>query len=73
MFSGLYFRSMKTSFAIEKAGTAAALASILGITPGAVSQWGEEVPDGRVWQLKVLRPEWFREPSPELVDTREGA
>ena len=52
---------MKTSQAIEKAGTAAALASILEITPGAVSQWGAEVPKPRVWQLKVLRPEWFRE------------
>lgn len=51
---------MKTSQAIEKAGTAAALAALLDITPGAVSQWGEEVPEARVWQLRVIRPEWFK-------------
>lgn len=65
---------MKTSFAIEKAGTAAALASILGITPGAVSQWGEEVPDARVWQLRVLRPAWFVAGDVvELTETKVGA
>lgn len=46
--------------AIERAGGASALASLLGIKPAAVSQWGEKVPMGRVWQLKVLRPEWFK-------------
>ena len=55
---------MKTTFAIEKAGSAAALAKLLGITPGAVSQWGENVPEARVWQLQVLRPEWFSEQPP---------
>lgn len=54
--------SMKTSKAIEFAGGSSALASLLGITPGAVSQWGEDLPDRRIWQLKVLRPEWFKEP-----------
>ncbi len=53
---------MKTQKAIELAGGSSALASWLGITPGAVSQWGEELPDRRIWQLKVLRPEWFKEP-----------
>lgn len=52
---------MKTQIAIELAGGTTALADIVGITPGAVSQWGEDLPEGRVWQLKVLRPEWFRE------------
>lgn len=60
VFSTLYSRLMKTSLAIKLAGTAAALAQLLGITPGAVSQWGEDVPDQRVWQLRVLRPEWFK-------------
>lgn len=53
---------MKTQKAIELAGGSSALASLLGITPGAVSQWGEDLPDRRIWQLKVLRPEWFKEP-----------
>ncbi|MBT2322548.1 hypothetical protein J7E62_09340 [Variovorax paradoxus] len=50
---------MKTQFAIDKAGTAKALAAIFGITPGAISQWGEDVPELRVFQLRELRPEWF--------------
>jgi len=51
---------MKTQQAIEKAGSAADLARLLGITQSAVCQWGEDVPEHRVWQLKVLRPAWFR-------------
>ena len=61
---------MKTDEAIKLAGgKAASLAAILGITPAAVSQWDENVPDRRVWQLRVLRPEWFRQNSgvPELI------
>jgi len=50
---------MKTQDAIEKAGNAKALADLLEITPSAVSQWGDDLPAPRVWQLKVLRPEWF--------------
>jgi hypothetical protein len=53
---------MKTQQAIDHAGSAKALADLLGITPGAVSQWGDQVPEGRCWQLRVLKPEWF-EPS----------
>jgi hypothetical protein len=59
---------MKTKQAISLAGgTTKALADLLGITSGAISQWGEEVPESRVWQLRVLRPEWFEEPA-----SREG-
>ena len=50
---------MKTDNAITLAGTAKALADLLEITPSAVSQWGEDVPESRIWQLKVLKPEWF--------------
>ena len=45
--------------AIELAGSSAELARILGITRSAVGQWGDQVPMHRVWQLRVLRPEWF--------------
>jgi hypothetical protein len=45
--------------AIDKAGGVSALADLLKITPSAISQWGDEVPDARVWQLRVLKPEWF--------------
>ncbi|MDR6538846.1 Cro/CI family transcriptional regulator [Variovorax soli] len=63
---------MRTKTGIANAGSAAALAKILSITPGAISQWGEDMPDGRVWQLRVLRPEWFVETAPvETVDQQD--
>jgi DNA-binding transcriptional regulator YdaS (Cro superfamily) len=46
--------------AIKLAGSAKALAELLGITRAAVSQWGNNVPPARVWQLKALRPKWFK-------------
>ncbi len=52
---------MKTQQAIDLAKGSKNLADLLGVTPSAVSQWGENVPDKRVWQLKVLRPVWFRQ------------
>ena len=53
-------RAMKTQHAIELAGSAANLAKLLGITHGAICQWGEDIPQARVWQLKALRPAWFK-------------
>jgi DNA-binding transcriptional regulator YdaS (Cro superfamily) len=50
---------MDTKTAIEKAGTAVALARLLGISRQAITQWGEQVPQARLWQLKVLKPDWF--------------
>jgi len=50
---------MKTQTAIALAGSATALAELLGITPSAISQWGEDVPQARLWQLRVIRPKWF--------------
>lgn len=37
------------------------LAKVLGITQGAVAQWGEHdpIPMQRVWQLQALRPDLF--------------
>jgi hypothetical protein len=61
---------MKTQHAINLAGSTKALADLLGITSAAVSQWGEDVPDGRCWQLKVLRPDWFNSQAiPEVKPT----
>jgi DNA-binding transcriptional regulator YdaS (Cro superfamily) len=51
---------MDTQQAIEKAGSAMALAKLLGITRQAISQWGDKVPQARLWQLKALKPSWFR-------------
>jgi hypothetical protein len=53
---------MKTAKAVELAGGPKALADLLGITQSAVSQWGEDIPKPREWQLRVLKPEWFAAP-----------
>jgi hypothetical protein len=52
-------RVMKKQDAINKAGSVTALAKILGISAPAISMWGEDVPQARVWQLKAIKPEWF--------------
>ena len=52
-------RAMKKTEALALAGSVTELAALLDITPGAVSLWGEYLPDARVWQLKVIRPKWF--------------
>jgi hypothetical protein len=56
-----YHANMDKQQAIEKAGSTIALAKLLGITRQAISLWGKTIPQARVWQLKALRPEWFRE------------
>lgn len=55
-----YHRRMDKKQAIEKAGSAMALAKLLGITRQAISQWGDALPPARLWQLKALRPKWFK-------------
>jgi len=50
---------MTKNEAITKAGGITELAKLLGISCPAISQWGENVPQQRVWQLRVLKPEWF--------------
>lgn len=52
---------MNTDKAIEHAGSAKALAELLEITPSAICQWGDKVPQAREWQLRVMRPQWFEE------------
>lgn len=53
---------MKKQDAIDLAGSPTALARLLGITAGAITQWGDDVPDARIWQLKVVKPLWFKQP-----------
>jgi hypothetical protein len=43
---------------IALAGSQSELARILGIKQPSVAQW-KTVPQARIWQLKLLRPEWF--------------
>ena len=45
---------------IKKAGSQSELARLLGVSRGAVWLWTRDgLPQSRVWQLKVLKPEWF--------------
>ncbi len=50
---------MKTKDAKDRAGGHKELAALVGVSSSAVSQWPENLPRGREWQLRVLRPEWF--------------
>jgi transcriptional regulator with XRE-family HTH domain len=45
---------------IKNAGSQSELARLLGVTRGAVWMWTRDgIPKSRIWQLKLLRPEWF--------------
>jgi predicted transcriptional regulator len=44
---------------IALAGSQTDLAKLLGISQAAISQW-VKVPQARIWQIKLLKPEWFR-------------
>lgn len=50
---------METEKAIQLAGSRKALAELLRISRPAISQWGDNIPKAREWQLRVLRPSWF--------------
>jgi len=54
-----YNPRMKKADAIKLAGSAIKLAKVLGITKGAVSHWGEDIPKGREYELRYIRPDWF--------------
>lgn len=50
---------MFTREAVERAGSQQELADVFGITQSAISQWGAEMPQPRVYELMVKRPTWF--------------
>jgi DNA-binding transcriptional regulator YdaS (Cro superfamily) len=45
---------MKLADAVKHAGSASALAELLGITPSAICQWGDVIPDNRQLQLERI-------------------
>ena len=53
-----YNYNMEKQRAIELAGSASKLARLLGVERQSVHKW-KNIPEGRIWQLKVLKPEWF--------------
>ena len=50
---------MTKTQAIAKAGSAARLARLLGISKSAVSQWPETIPELQRYRLREMRPKWF--------------
>ena len=54
---------MEKQTAIRLAGSQVKLAAILSISQSAIAQWGEDVPMMRIYQLKTVKPEWFKNPS----------
>ena len=53
--------------AIDWAGSTRELAQRLGISSSAVSQWDEQIPEGRCWQLMALGCPAV--PEPQAVET----
>lgn len=51
---------MTKAEAVAKAGGVNKLARLLGVSPQAVSKWPAEIPELRVYQLRVRKPSWFR-------------
>lgn len=45
--------------AINLFDSPAALAKALGISAAAIYQWGDKVPELRVYQIRALKPECF--------------
>jgi predicted transcriptional regulator len=56
----MYDVGMNKQDLIKLAGSQRELAKLLGISQPAVSSW-KQVPQARIWQLKVIKPEWFKE------------
>jgi DNA-binding transcriptional regulator YdaS (Cro superfamily) len=48
---------MKTLDAVERYGSKKALAKKLGITPQAISQWGDDMPELQALKLEKLERE----------------
>jgi predicted transcriptional regulator len=59
----MYDSSMTKEQLITLAGSQTELAKMLGISQPAVSAW-KEIPQARLWQLKVIKPEWFKGDQP---------
>ena len=61
--------NIETKDVIAKAGSSTALSELLGITKGAVSQWGEYVPPETAKRLLELRPYWYPDMAKALAET----
>jgi hypothetical protein len=62
---------MKKTELFKLAGGKRQAVYLLGISTQAVAKWGDDVPELRVFQLKVLRPQWFeslKKPAPIAME-----
>jgi biotin operon repressor len=57
---------MNTQTAIQLAGSKAKLASLLGVSRAAVTQYSEKLPKKQVGKLLLSHPQWFEEKLPEV-------
>lgn len=64
---------MDKTFAVMKAGNQARLARLLGVTPQAVSMWGDKLPELQAYRLKEMRPRWFAEWNRARAKEQEAA
>jgi DNA-binding transcriptional regulator YdaS (Cro superfamily) len=64
---------MRTKQAIKHFGSAAALAKALGITRQSVHDWGDEVPEGRAYQLEVMTDGELIAPRPKQQPERRAS
>ena len=64
---------VKTTDVLANAGGRRKLAELLGVTTQALYLWGDDVPELRVYQLRVLRPEWFNAKGELVKPRKKGA
>jgi len=62
---------MEKTKAIRLAGSQTKLAEILGISQAAIAQWGNDVPLMRIYQLKSLKPKWFKKQDSQSLQLLE--
>lgn len=59
-------KPLSTNEMVRLVGTKSRLAKMLGITPGAITQWGEYPYDQHQWRLLMLRPDFYGpDPKPD--------
>ncbi|MBL0679202.1 Cro/CI family transcriptional regulator [Aeromonas dhakensis] len=61
---------MKKTDAINYFGSAAELAKKLNISEAAISQWGQNVPQGRAYQIEVLTSGKLKAEPPHAAQDR---
>ena len=66
--------NMNTQTAIQLAGSKAKLASLLGVSRAAVTQYTEKLPKKQVQKLLQSHPHWFDEflPMPAEIEIKEA-